>query len=161
MRDQGKFELWRRVRRELTYAFVIGSIPLMACTTAVDVNSLINALLAAPQLMEYYVYLLGAFVIASLLMWRTTFSKYLLIGKSRELHKFFVNIGGSLLTAFRGALGAMIGFLMVWRLHDLDGMSVDGTVAVMGYALFTLMICVLLTWTDEVLRNPHDVSRYS
>lgn len=161
IRDQAKFGFWRRVRRELTYAFFIGSLPLLACTTAAEVTSLVNALLAAPQLMEYYVYLLSAFVIVSLSIWRTTFRKYLFIGKSRELHKFFVNIGASLLTAFRTALGAMIGFLLVWYLRDLDGMSADGTVAVMGYALFTLMVCVLLAWTDEILRNPHGASRYS
>ncbi len=161
MRDQKKFEFGRRARRELTYAFVMGSVPVIACTSASEVSALVNALLAAPQLMEYYMYLLAAFVFVSLFMWKTTFREFLFIGKSRELHHFFVNIGGSLLMAFRAALGAMIGFVVVWYYRDLDGMNTGGAFRVLGYAVLTLIVCVVLAKADEILRNPHGASRYS
>lgn len=116
---QKKFECGRCARDELTYTFVMGSLPVIACTTAAEVGALVNALLAA-------------FVFVSLLMWKTTFREFLLIGKSRELHHFFVNIGGSLLMAFRATLGAMIGFVLVWYCRDLDGMSTGGVFEVLA-----------------------------
>lgn len=63
--------------------------------------------------------------------------------------------------AFRAALGAMIGFLLAWCYHDLDEMSSGGVVAVLHYAGITLMVCVVLAWTDEVLRDLRAVNRYT
>ena len=77
------------------------------------------------------------------------------------LHAFFINIGGSLLTAFRAALGAMIGFLIAWCFRDVEEMSAAGVAGAIGYAALTLVVCVGLAWADELLRNPHAVSRYS
>ncbi|MFP3995159.1 MULTISPECIES: hypothetical protein [unclassified Pseudomonas] len=156
-----KFGFIRRARRELTYAFFLGTPPFLACASSQEVSELVNALLAAPALMSYYLWLLFAFGLVSIFIFRVTFRAYRLIQKSREVHSFFVNIGGSLLTAFRAALGAMMGYLMVWCYRDVESMSVAGTAGVLGYACIALAVCVWLAWTDETLRNPHAVSRYS
>lgn len=143
------------------YAFVIGSLPVITCTSKDQVSSLVKALLTAPQLMEYYLCLLIAFAVVSVFSWRTKFRSFLLMGKTRELHRFLVSIGGSLLMAFRAALGAMMGFLLAWCYHDLEEMSSEGVVAVLRYAGITLMVCVVLAWADEVLRDLRAVNRYT
>ena len=74
--------------------------------------------------------------------------------------RFFVNVGGSLLTACRAALGAMIGFLGVWCYRAVEDVSAGGVYAVISYASLTLMFCIGLAWTDETLRDPHAVSSY-
>lgn len=159
MKEKVNFNFWLRTAREISYAFFIGALPVLTCTTAEEVNALVNTLLAAPPLMKYYLWLLFAFAAVSIFTWRSTYRSFELIGKSRELHRFFVNIGGSLLMAFRAALGAMIGFLLAWWYRDLEGMSVDGVVSVIGYAMFTLVVSVMLAWTDDVLRDPQAASR--
>ncbi|HEN8709673.1 TPA: hypothetical protein U8203_000490 [Pseudomonas putida] len=87
------------------YAVVVGSLPVITCTSKAQVSSLVKALLTAPQLMEYYLCMLIAFAVVSLFSWRTKFRSILLMGKTRELHRFLISIGGSLLMAFRAALG--------------------------------------------------------
>lgn len=156
-----KFGFFQRALRELVYAFFLGSLPFFACKSSKEVSDLVNALLAAPILMSYYLGLLFAFGFVSIFILKVTFRLYHLIRKSREVHSFFVNIGGSLLTAFRAALGAMMGYLMVWSYRDVESMSVAGTSGVVRYAFMTLLVCVWLAWTDETLRNPHAISRYS
>lgn len=99
-------------RGRVIYAFFIGSLPLLT-TSPEEVSVLVTALLP-PELMAYYVYLLIAFAIVSIFTLRVTFRSFHLIGRSREVHTFFINVGGSLLTACRAALGAMIGDLLVW-----------------------------------------------
>lgn len=159
MRTQENFEFWRRAARELIYAFFIGSLPLLATTSPEEVSALVNSLLAAPQLITYYMYLLAACAIVSIFTLRVRFRSPLLNGKSREVHGFFVNVGSSLLAACRAALGAMIGYLLVWCFRTVEDMSVGGVWAVLGYASFTLMFCIWLAGTDEVLRDPHSLSR--
>ncbi|PNG32251.1 hypothetical protein A1395_22380 [Pseudomonas protegens] len=132
-RDQ-KFGFIRRARGELTYAFFLGTPPVLACTSSKEVSGLVDALLAAPALMSYYLWLLFAFGFVSIFIFRVTFRAFHLIRRSREVHSFFINIGGSLLTAFRAALGAMMGYLMVWCYRDVESMSVAGTAGVLGYA---------------------------
>lgn len=89
------------------------------------------------------------------------FRSILLMGKTRELHRFLTSIHGSLLMAFRAALGTMIGFQLASWYHDLDEMSSGGVVAVLHYAGITLMVCVVLAWTGEVLRDLRAVNRYT
>lgn len=60
MRKQEKFGLWRRAAREVIYALFIGALPLLISTSPKEVSTLVTALLAAPELMAYYVYLLIA-----------------------------------------------------------------------------------------------------
>lgn len=160
MRKQEKFGLWRRAAREVIYALFIGALPLLISTSPEEVSALVTALLAAPELMAYYVYLLIAFAIVSVFTLRVTFRSLHLIGKSREVHAFFVNVGGSLLTACRAALGAMIGYLGVWCYRAVEDVSAGGVYAVVSYASLTLMFCIGLAWTDETLRDPHAVSSY-
>lgn len=89
MRKQEKFGLWRRAAREVIYALFIGALPLLISTSPEEVSILVTALLAAPELMAYYVYLLIAFAIVIVFTLRVTFRSLHLIGKSREVHAFF------------------------------------------------------------------------
>lgn len=145
-------------RGRVIYAFFIGSLPLLT-TSPEEVSVLVTALLP-PELMAYYVYLLIAFAIVSIFTLRVTFRSFHLIGRSREVHTFFINEGGSLLTACRAALGAMIGDLLVWCYLAVDDVSAGGVHAVISYASLTLKFCIGLAWTDEPLRDPHTVSSY-
>lgn len=144
----------------MIYAFFIGSLLLLATTSPEAVSVLVTALLTAPELMAYYVYLLIAFAIVSIFTLRVTIRSFHLIGRSREVHTFFINVGVSLLTACRAALGAMIGDLLVWCYRAVDDVSAGGVHAVISYASLTLMFCIGLAWTDETLRDPHTVSSY-
>ncbi|HEE9762567.1 TPA: hypothetical protein R8F97_003485 [Pseudomonas putida] len=118
-------------------------------------------LTTTPLLMIYYLIILGAFALISTFILNWRFRSSSLHRMMRDMHAFFINIGGSLLTAFRAALGAMTGFLIAWCFRDVEEMSAAGVAGAIGYAALTLVVCVGLAWADELLRNPHAVSRYS
>jgi hypothetical protein len=84
VKTQDKFGFWQRASREVIYGFFIGSLPLLATTSQEEVSVLVTALLTAPELMAYYVYLLIAFAIVSIFTLRVTFQSFHLIGRSRE-----------------------------------------------------------------------------
>lgn len=58
----------------MIYAFFIGSLPLLT-TSPEEVSVLVTALLP-PELMAYYVYLLIAFAIVSIITLRVTFRSF-------------------------------------------------------------------------------------
>lgn len=161
VKDQQKFGAWLRVRQETLYAFFLGSIPTFIGSSSSELQEIVKILLTSPILMEYYTILLGLFMAVSIVIFKTRFRSASYNRMMRETHTFLVNIGGSLLMAFRMALGAMIGFLMVWCYRDLGTMSLSGIFTTASYALMTLSVCVILSWMDETLKTPHALSRYS
>jgi hypothetical protein len=162
LKDQQKFTFWRRVLREISYSFVIGAVPtIFSSATASELSDMVKTLLTSPVLMGYYVAILGIFTVVTIISFQMRLRSPSHHRMMRELHAFFVNIGGSLLTAFRAALGAMVGFLLVWAYKDPGTMGVSSVFTTVKYASMTLSICVMLAWMDEILRNPHATSRYS
>ena len=63
--------------------------------------------------------------------------------------------------AFRAALGAMIGFLLMWGYQDPSTINLPGVFTTASYAMMTLSFCIMLAWMDEALRAPHAMTRYS
>jgi uncharacterized membrane protein len=144
----------RRSLREISYAFFIGSLRFFACTSAEEVNNLVNALLATPTLMKYYMCLFIAFGMVSLFAWITSYRSI------RKIHRFLINVGGGLLAAFRAALEALIGYVLVALYRDPFGVGAGSIVSIMLYATLVLPVCICLAWLDEVFRNPHGVKCY-
>lgn len=162
VKDQEKFGIRRRVLREIAYAFVIGGIPtILSSATVAALGEMVKTLLTAPFLMGYYAAILAAFTLVTIISFQVRLGAANHRRAMRGLHAFFVNIGGSLLTACRAALGTMIGFLAAWAWSDPRTMSMAEVFRTGSYASMTLCVCVMLAWMEEALRNPHAISRYS
>lgn len=161
VRDNQKIEFWRRIGRELVYAFFIGSIPTLVSSNASELHAMVNTLLTPLVLMKYYMIIVFVFMVVSIIILRARFFSARFHRMLRKIHEFLVNIGGSLLTACRAALGAMIGFLLLWGYQDPESLTMAGVYRTLCYALFTVVICAALAGLDEALRDPHAVNHYS
>lgn len=160
VKDREKFGFGRRVRREIFYASLIGSAPMVVCSTASELSEMVKTLLTAPVLMGYYTVILGIFTLVSILILKARFRSPSYNHMMRQIHVFLQNIGGSLLMAFRAALGAMIGFLLMWGYQDPGTINLPGVFTTASYAMMTLSVCIMLAWMDEALRAPHAMTRY-
>jgi hypothetical protein len=161
VKDQKKFNFWRRAGIEISYAFFLGSVPVLLCSTAVELIDMVKTLLTFPALMAYYAGIWGVFAITSLAIFfgRSRSSNYHYL--MRHLHAFFANVGGSLLVALRAAAGGMFGYLLVRGYQSPETMTLASVVPTGSYASMTLIICVMLAQMDKALTNPHAMSRYS
>jgi hypothetical protein len=141
---------------------LIGGLPAtLSSATATELKNMVSAQLASSLLMGYYLAIRVGFTVVTILSVQMRFRSPSLRRGIRAFHAFFVNIGKSLLTAFRAALGALIGFTVIWACTDPRTMSVSKVFGTTCYASLAVSLCVMLAWMDEALRNPYAMSRYS
>lgn len=160
VRHNKKIEFWRRIGREFVYAFFIGSIPTLLSSNASELRSMVNTLLTPQVLMEYYMIIVFVFMVVSGIILRARFFSERFHRMLLKIHEFLVNIGASLLTACRAALGAMIGFLLLWGYQDPETLTLAGVYRTVCYASFTVVVCAALAGLDEALRDPHAINHY-
>ncbi|WP_079227451.1 hypothetical protein [Pseudomonas putida] len=151
----------RRVMREITYATFMGGIPtVLSSATVTELRNAVNALLAAPALMTYYAILMVVCVIFTGFSFRTRLRSPSHHMGVRKTQSFFADIGGSFLMALRAALGAMLGFILVWATSEPETISAEAIIRMCLMISTSLACCVWLAWMEETFKNPYGFRRY-
>lgn len=150
----------RRMVREIPRALALGTIPVMLnAQSSEKFNEIFALLLAAPFFLHYYLSLLLAFVIVGLSQFLMRFQSERYQGWLNTLHSFFADIGGSFLTAMRTGLGAIIGFLIIWRVLEPQSITVKAAISTLFFVLLLTVICAAFALLEETLRNPREAAR--
>ncbi|KAB0547912.1 hypothetical protein F7R01_10450 [Pseudomonas argentinensis] len=159
-RQRPPLRLILRAASEIPRAIALGCIPVLLSTeTQEQFEKIFEWLLAAPLLVDYYMKLLIAFGVVGVCtyLWRFGSSRHQTVWGA--IHRFFGDIGGSLLTAIRTGLGAIMGFMLVWPWMEAKTLTVANYLEMLFLMVVLLGVCVLISILEETLRDPKEISR--
>jgi len=150
----------RRMAREIPRAIALGTIPvLLNAQSTEQFNQIFELLLAAPFLLDYYMWLAAMFFVVGVAQFLVRFRSERHQGWLNSLHRFFADIGGSFLTAIRTGLGAIIGFLLIWRVLEPASITPKDVASTLFWVIFLTALCAGFALLEETLRNPREAAR--
>lgn len=153
-------EVLKQASRELVVSFIVGGVPLLIfAPTSKALKELINASLTPIPLMKWYACLMIPFFIAA------CFAKYINMRRGRTLRitKWVFGIlsdaAGTMSSAIQLALGAALGFLVIWQSVEPESLSTYGAFSLAVAILSMLFFSVTLSLFLPMFRNPRTVGQ--
>lgn len=158
-RKQWDLKLMSRSLREVCISFALGGVPvILSSDTSDNFKKMLDLLLTAPELLNYYAVLLLIFGMSAVIQFKWRFNSQRHQENLFRLHRFLAEIGSCFLTAGRTGLGAIIGFISVWWWVEPSSIDVFNLVKTLVYVSFLLFFCVFLSIGEDALKNPRQAA---
>lgn len=148
-------EVLEQATRELVVSFIVGGIPLLLfAPTSKALKELISASLTPIPLMKWYACLMTPLFIGALL------AKYLNMREGRSLYiarwvfRVLSDSAGTMASAIQLALGATLGFLVIWQSVEPDTLTAPNALGLIVTILSMLFFSVMFSLFLPMFRNP-------
>nr|EKU4112773.1 hypothetical protein [Pseudomonas aeruginosa] len=154
-RTPPKLNIIRRCLRELPISFCLGSVPVLAHSeTAQALKAILDAVLATPFFMKYYVALFIAFALAAGVQYGWRFADERHQHWMMAVHRFLSEVGSGFLSATRTGAGAILGFLFVWQTLEPETVSLFAALKTAGAFALLIFMSAVLALGEEALKDP-------
>lgn len=153
-------EVLEQASRELVVSFIVGGIPLLLFSpTSKALKEMINASLTPIPLMKWYACLMIPLCLGA------CFAKFVNMRRGRALRisrwvfGILSDSAGTMASAIQLALGAALGFLVIWRSVEPESFTAPNALGLVVTILSMLFFSVMLSLFLPMFRNPRAVGQ--